>query len=30
MRDANKLKAFCALMKLDEKLEGKEDPAQPM
>ena len=25
--DANKLKAFCELMKLDEKLEGKEDPA---
>ena len=25
--DANKLKAFCALMKLDEKLEGKEDAA---
>ena len=23
--DANKLKAFCQLMKLDEKLEGKED-----
>ena len=23
--DANKLKAFCELMKLDEKLEGKED-----
>ena len=24
--DANKLKAFCELMKLDEKLEGKKDP----
>ena len=24
--DANKLKAFCALMKLEEKLGGKEDP----
>jgi hypothetical protein len=24
--DANKLKAFCELMKLDEKLEGKQDP----
>jgi hypothetical protein len=23
--DANKLKSFCELMKLDEKLEGKED-----
>ena len=23
--DTNKLKAFCELMKLDEKLEGKED-----
>ena len=23
--DANRLKAFCELMKLDEKLEGKED-----
>ena len=23
--DANKLKAFCELMKLDEKLEGKQD-----
>jgi hypothetical protein len=25
--DANRLKAFCELMKLDEKLEDKEDPA---
>ena len=24
--DANKLKAFCELMRLDEKLEDKEDP----